>query len=206
MAGGAVLNRGPTGLRFSKDLDIFHDIRTPDQDLSEVVNSCAESDANLLRSAGYAVEWTRRQAGHCTAVIRSADESVRLEWTTDSAARFFPAQPDEDFGYCLHPADLATNKVLALAGRSEIRDYLDILQVDASYLSFGSIVWAACGKDPGYTPDLIMDLTDRHSRYQESDLAGEQLASKVDLKVLKKQWVAAREGHQSFSRTCHRTS
>ncbi len=48
-----------------------------------------------------------------------------------------PLKADEDFGYCLHPADLATNKVLALVGRSEIRDFLDILQLDREYLSLG---------------------------------------------------------------------
>jgi hypothetical protein len=31
-----------------------------------------------------------------------------LEWVTDAAFRFFPTQPDELFGYVLHPVDLAT--------------------------------------------------------------------------------------------------
>lgn len=121
------------------------------------------------------------------------EEAVRLDWTTDSAFRFFPVQPDQDFGYCLHPADLATNKVLALAGRQEIRDFLDILWIDRTYLSLGAVLWAACGKDPGYTPALILDQANRHSRYQESDLKTERLARPVDLGELKKQWLAARE-------------
>ena len=115
------------------------------------------------------------RAGLFRAVVGRGDDHVRLDWTTDSAFRFFPAQRDEDFGYCLHPADLATNKVLALVGRSEIRDFLDILQLDREYLSLGAIIWAACGKDEGYTPALILELTNRHARYQESDLKGENL-------------------------------
>src|SRR5262249_61301666 len=109
------------------------------------------------------------------------------------ACRFFPAQRDEDFGYCLHPADLATNKVLALVGRSEIRAFLDILQLDRAYLSLGAIIWAACGKDEGYTPALILDLTNHHARCEDSDLKGENLVRTVDLKGLKEQWIAARE-------------
>jgi hypothetical protein len=118
---------------------------------------------------------------------------VRLDWTTDSVFRFFPVLPDEEFGYCLHRADLATNKVLALAGRSEVRDFLDILQLDQDYLSLGAIMWAACGKDPGFTPALLLDQTNRHSRYQESDLKAENLARPVDLRELKRQWLKARE-------------
>ena len=96
-----------------------------------------------------------------------------------------PRAEDEDFGYCLHPADLATNKVVALVGHSEIRDFLDILQLDREYLSLGAIIWAACGKDEGYTPALILELTNRHARYQESDLKGENLVRPADLKGLK---------------------
>ena len=118
---------------------------------------------------------------------------MRLDWTIDSVYRFFPVQEDEDFGYCLHRADLAVNKVLALVGRSELRDFLDTLELDRTYLSLGAMIWAACGKDEGYTPSLILDMTNRHSRYQEGDLKVENLARQVDLKELKLQWLAARE-------------
>lgn len=186
VAGGAVINRGAAGLRFSDDLDIFHDA-------AAMVAASAAADAQTLQEAGLTVEWTHQSAGFIRAVVSHDGNQVRLDWTNDSAFRFFPALPDEDFGYCLHPADLATNKVLALAGRSEVRDFLDILQLHQSYLSLGAIMWAACGKDEGYTPALLLDQTNRHARYQESDLKGENLARPVDLKDLKKQWLAARD-------------
>jgi hypothetical protein len=186
IAGGAVINRGETGLRYSDDLDIFHDVAAS-------VAACAEADAKVLQGAGYSVEWAIRNEGFFRAEVGRGDEHLRLDWTTDSVFRFFPVQKDEDFGYCLHQADLATNKVLALAGRSEIRDFLDILQLDQDYLSLGAIMWAACGKDAGFTPELLLDQTNRHSRYQESDLKGENLARPVDLRELKRQWLAARE-------------
>jgi hypothetical protein len=198
VAGGAVINRGETGLRISDDLDIFHDVPEGGPTAAGMVAASAEADERVLREAGYSVEWTTRVPGLFRAVVSRGDDHVRLDWTTDSAFRFFPAQRDEDFGYCLHPADLATNKVLALVGRSEIRDFLDILQLDREYLSLGAIIWAACGKDEGYTPALILDLTNRHARYQESDLKGENLVRPADLKGLKEQWIAARERAESL--------
>lgn len=91
--------------------------------------------------------------------------------------------------------------MLALVGRSEIGDFLDILQLDREYLSLGAIIWAACGKDDGYTPAHLLDLTNGRSRYRESDLKGENLVRPVDLRGLKEQWIAARErAEASFAR------
>jgi len=144
------------------------------------------------------VEWTLRQEGFFRAEVRHGDDRGRLDWSYDSAFRFFPVEPDTDFGYCLHRADLSVNKALALGSRSEIRDFLDILYLDVSYLSFGAILWAACGKDPGYTPDLLLDMVSRHVRFQETDLKAEMLARPLDLRELKTQWVAARENAEEL--------
>jgi len=190
LAGGAVINRGDSGSRVSDD---FHDIPKEGRTAGEIVAAYAEADERLLKETGYSVEWQERREGFFRALVRRGDGLVQLDWTTDSAYRFFPVQRDEDFGYCLHPADLATNKVLALVGRSKVRDFLDILQLDREYLSLGAIVWAACAKDPGYTPDLILNMTNRHSSYRASDLEDANLVRPVDLRELKLQWIAARE-------------
>jgi len=67
-------------------------------------------------------------------------------------------------GFVLHPADLATNKVLALAGRFEARDFVDVNYLHHEGMPLGLIAWAACGKDPGLTPTLILDQCRRFSR------------------------------------------
>jgi len=193
IAGGAAINRGETALRISNDLDIFHDVVKGGPDPAELVAAFAEADAELLRGSRYSVDWVFRKEALYRAVVSRDGETVRLDWTTDSAFRFFPVQEDEEFGYCLHRADLAINKVLALAGWTEIRDFLDILQLDREYLSLGAVIWAACGKDEGFTPSIILDLTNRHSSYRQSDLADEYLVRQVDLKELKRQWIEARE-------------
>jgi hypothetical protein len=186
LAGGAVINRADASFRYSDDLDIFHDA-------AESVAIYAEADAEHLRASGYAVEWALRHVGFFRAEVSRGEDRLRLDWAHDSAFRFFPVQPDPDFGYCLHPADLAVNKVLALAGRTEIRDFLDLLYLDRTYLGLAALAWAACGKDPGYTPSLLLDLMNRHARFQESDLRGEHLARPLDLRDLKQQWLTVRE-------------
>jgi hypothetical protein len=186
VAGGAVINRSDASLRYSDDFDIFHDA-------AQSVAACAQIDAKALIGAGYTVTWALRQLGYHKAEVSRGDDQVRLDWTTDSAFRFFPVQADLDFGYCLHPADLAVNKVLALVGRNEIRDFLDMIYLDETYLSLGALVWAACGKDPGYTPTLLLDQTNRHARFQEHDLKAEHLAHPLDLKELKQKWLSAKD-------------
>jgi Nucleotidyl transferase AbiEii toxin, Type IV TA system len=186
IAGGAVINRADTSPRYSNDLDIFHDT-------AESVVVCAEADVRVLRAAGYTVQWLLQVVGFYRAELSQGENRMRLDWSYDSAFRFFLVQPDSDFGYCLHPADVAVNKVLALAGRNEIRDLLDILFLDQTYLSLGALMWAACGKDPGYTPSLLLDQANRRAIFHESDLKGEHLARPVDLRELKKQWLSSRE-------------
>jgi hypothetical protein len=93
--------------------------------------------------------------------------------------------------YRLHAIDPATNKILALAGRTETRDFLDTLRLDQTYLSVGGIIRAACGKDRGDAPEIILCQANRHARYQESDLEGRNLAHHVELEDLKRQWLDA---------------
>ena len=87
VAGGAVINRGPTGLRISDDLDIFHDA-------AKSVAASAEADERALRTAGCDITWTLREPAIIQAEVTRGGDRVRLDWTTDSAFRFFPVQPD----------------------------------------------------------------------------------------------------------------
>jgi hypothetical protein len=85
----------------------------------------------------------------------------------------------------------STNKALALAGRTEIRDYLDILYLHGHYLSVGTICWGACGKDQGFTPLSLLDFAKRHMKFRQEDLAGENLATAITLGEMKDRWFEA---------------
>jgi len=59
----------------------------------------------------------RTREGKREAIVSRRDQTMNLEWVTDAAFRFFSTQPDELFGYVLHPVDLATNKASASSSR-----------------------------------------------------------------------------------------
>lgn len=184
VAGATVIHREEDTPRFSQDLDLFHDV-------AESVAHSAETDAETLRSAGYAFSWLLRTPTFHRALVTVDGQELSIEWAQDSAFRFFPVLKDERLGYRLHDADAAVNKVLALAGRSEIRDFVDVLHLDQSYLSLGAMAWAACGKDPGYTPGFLLDQAARHAAYTQGDLDRLALTRPLDLQGLKRQWLAA---------------
>ena len=158
-----MLHRAATTPRYSVDLDLFHD-------LEDSVARSAEADAATLQAAGHEVSWLLRAPTFHRAVTRVHTGSLRIEWAQDSAFRFFPLFEDDRFGYRLHDTDAAVNKILALAGRSEIRDFVDVLHLDVTYLSLGGLVWAGCGKDPGFTPDFLLEQASRHAAYTQVDL------------------------------------
>ena len=114
LAGGTVLNAGVDSPRYSKDLDIFHDVE------ASVVTS-AETDAATLRQAGYGVEWLLRQPLFQRAEVVRNGRRLLVEWLFDSAFRFFPVEPDDLAGWRLNLHDAATNKLLALMGRGDAK-------------------------------------------------------------------------------------
>ena len=144
--------------RLSTDIDVFHD-------REERVAEAAIGDAKVLADAGYKVDWKRQQPLIYSALVTNEAGSTRLEWVGDSDFRFFPVIPDEVFGYVLHPVDLATNKVMAAAGRRELRDLVDTVTVHETILPLGALVWAAVEKAPGFTPEGLIGEIRRNSNY-----------------------------------------
>lgn len=133
--------------------------------------------------------------------MEKSGNKILLEWASDSAFRFFPVVADETLGFRLHDADAATNKVLAAAGREKVRDFIDLIQLDQNYVSLGVAIWAASGKDEGYTPDLIIDQLRRHSRINPATLAGVKLATRSDAVELKKRWLECLASAESLIAT-----
>ena len=199
LSGGTMLNRSETSPRYSKDLDIFHDS-------VQEVELAALKDEETLRSNQFTVEWKLRRPGFFRAVaIESSGERVLIEWAQDSNFRFFPLVKDEEVGYRLHDADLATNKILALAGRQTARDFLDALFLHQGYLSLGALIWAASGKDPGLSPEFILNEAKRENRFNQEALeaATEQLdlAVPIDVVQTKETWLKACEEAEALFAT-----
>jgi len=160
VAGASPLNRDAS--RYSSDIDVFHD-------REERVASTALTDAQTLIAAGYAVSWLRQLPLMYSAEVAREGASTRLEWVADSDYRFFPTVPDEMFGYMLHPVDLAMNKVIAAAGRRELRDIVDLVMIHETILPLGAVIWAAVEKAPGFTPEGLIAEIRRNSNYPASE-------------------------------------
>jgi hypothetical protein len=158
VAGGAALGVALATARISRDLDIFHDS-------TEAVARSWDRDRAALAQAGFAIELVRERPGFVEALVRRADDVVVMEWARDSAFRFFPLVEHPELGLSLHPVDLATNKVLAMISRAEVRDWLDVIDAELRLQPFGFLAWAAAGKDPGFSPAGIVGHARRTSRY-----------------------------------------
>jgi hypothetical protein len=193
LAGGAAILAAPNTRRFSNDLDYFHDS-------ADRVASAFAADRPLLVADGFAVELEISQPGYIRVVVRRGPDATKIEWAQDSTWRFLPTIKSADFGYLLHPLDLATNKVLALAGRDEPRDLLDTLHLHEHVLPLGALVWAAVGKDPGFSPLSLLEMLKRRGRLQPADLARLDLAGPMDLPTIKRSWLAALDEAEAFVR------
>jgi hypothetical protein len=178
VAGGIALNAYES-VRWSADVDVFHDAE-------DAVIRSSTADITTLDAAGYTTRqdvWTPsfRRAW----VFRGA-EGVKLEWARDSAWRFFPIEPDDLLGWRLHWFDALTNKALAMGSRSETRDLVDIVTY-APRCPLFAVVWAACTKDPGFGPLLLLDQMRRNARVSPAQLR--EMGAAVEPQALKRQWL-----------------
>lgn len=114
-------------------------------------------------------------------------ETLEIDWAVDSAVRFYPIVADPELAWRLHPFDLATNKALALAVRSETRDLVDIVEWSRRF-SLPAIVWAACGKDPGYNPIMLLAMMRRFAKVRPDQLK-EIAAREINPVALKSEWI-----------------
>lgn len=163
VAGGVALNELLAASRRSRDVDLFHDT-------AAALVASWDDDRRALLSRGFSLDVVRERPTFVEAIVSRAAESVVLEWSQDSAYRFFPLLEHPLLGLTLHPINLATNKVLALVGRREPRDFVDVLARHESVQPFGFLAWAAAGKDPGFGPSAIVEEAARSTRYSQADL------------------------------------
>ena len=163
VAGGLALNHRLHEPRQSRDIDIFHD----------TVDALLESwriDRESLVREGYSVRPLRELKTFIEAEVVKGGERTEVQWGTDSAYRFFPLVEDEITGFTLHPIDLASNKLSALVGRTEPRDWIDVITSIRRIQPFVYLLSAACGKDPGFSPSSMLEyVARRHYAQVEID-------------------------------------
>jgi hypothetical protein len=191
LAGAAAIHMAPGSSRISHDLDLFHDSE-------RAVGETFAVDRELLHNRGFSVTVLLSQPGFIRTQVADGVDSVLVEWAWDSAWRFMPPVPIERVGMVLHPVDLAINKVLALAGRNEPRDFLDTLYLDAHVLPLGALIWAAAGKDPGWNPGMLHQWLLRRGSIRADELKRLDLSTPANPATLREQWRAALAAADAF--------
>lgn len=164
VAGAAALNTLLGGARLSDDVGVFHDTEA-------AVAASWHADRQTLEQHGFAALSLRAFPTFIEARIERGGEILLMQWAYDSAFRFFPLIEHPDFGLTLHPLDAATNKVLAFVGRIEPRDWVDTMTCSDTLQHFGLLAWAACGKDPGYSPLFLLEESARTARFSAPEFA-----------------------------------
>ncbi len=150
VAGGGALNEVVGSARRSRDLDLFHDTEA-------ALTATWGRDRAVLDGAGLRVVLVRELPAFIEARVSDDRDTVLVQWVKDSAYRFFPLVEHDVFGLTLHPIDLATNKLLAVVGRHEPRDWIDAVECNDRIQPLGYLAWAAAGKDPGLSPLWIVE-------------------------------------------------
>ncbi len=195
VAGGVALNELLSGARVSRDVDLFHDSE-------QALDVSWRRDRELLERSGFGLRVVRERPSFVEAEVSDGKDAVLLQWARDSAYRFLPLVEHAELGLVLHPVDLATNKTLALVGRLEARDWVDLVTCARALQPLGYLAWAACGKDPGYSPGAILEQAGRTARYVQSEVEGLAFEGGApDLAALADEWhEMMRSAHEVITR------
>jgi hypothetical protein len=182
VAGGIALH-ARENIRWSADVDVFHDVE-------QAVIRASEADVETLRQSGCSIRQDIWTPTFRRAWIERGEDGVKLEWCQDSAWRFFPIEPDDILGWRLHRFDALTNKALAMAGRSETRDLVDLV-ANVEKHPLHAVIWAACAKDQGYNPMLLLNQMQRNSRVNSAELR--EMGAHFEPVELKTRWLSLAE-------------
>jgi hypothetical protein len=158
LAGGAALIARGDIERRTRDLDFFG--LTPD-----AVDRLAPAVDRALREAGFAVRHVQEHHGFARLVVESADDHTELDLGAD--ARLFPAEPGR-LAPTLSGEELAVDKVLAVFGRAEARDFVDLAALERRY-GLERLFELAAEKDRGFTPALFAEMAGRFSRLRRDE-------------------------------------
>ncbi|HWF21270.1 MAG TPA: nucleotidyl transferase AbiEii/AbiGii toxin family protein [Acidimicrobiales bacterium] len=167
LAGGAALiSRGDVD-RQTRDLDFFGPT-------SASVDKLVPAVERVLRDAGMVVRGIQVNPGFARLVVEEHGDEAEVDLAAD--ARLFPAEPGP-LVPTLAGKELAVDKVLAIFGRAEARDFIDLSAVEGRY-GIENLCELAADKDPGFTPIMFARMLSRFDRLgrQEFEIDDDQFA------------------------------
>ena len=179
LTGGTALSVFYLAHRLSEDFDLF----TSDQPLISIV---ARKFTSKLETLGIEVREIRNFSSFWEAIASEGDESFKIQLAYDSP--FVLEQPIEKDDLRIHSfADIAAGKLLALFGRAEERDFIDVyFIVKHGGISLERLIELAKTKDPGLD-EYYLAIAFAQSEKLPDDAAQLKvnLLTPIDLKELK---------------------
>jgi hypothetical protein len=174
LAGGGALILAGAVARATDDLDFF--AQTP----SEVAGLVPALEAALER-AGFSVERVHHATGFVRLQVSGDGDITLVDLSYD--ARIHPVVEGPN-GTVLSLDELAADKTLAVFGRAEARDFIDLRALTA-YYTLGELMRLASTKDPGFELATFYEALGSFGRHpRETFGLGEQdyedLRSAVD--------------------------
>ncbi len=135
--------------RRSEDMDVYAHVP---------IGDVAAGDVATLKAAGLQVEVDDLFYGFSVeAIVTDGRDVTKVEWNEADRERFFPVMEDETFGWILHRADLAVQKLIAAASRRRPRDAVDVLLIDLLHAPIALFALAAPAKLGAISPTKILD-------------------------------------------------
>ena len=171
--GGALIVRGDIDRR-TRDLDFFG--------LSAAaVDRLVPVAEQALRDADLQVKRVQEGPGFARFVIEDEDDRTELDLASD--ARLFPADRGPGF-QILSAEELAADKLLAVFGRAEARDFVDLEALEDRF-GLDRLFELAGEKDRGFEPTVFAEMMDRFGRlgraeFQLDDVQYEELSRLVE--------------------------
>ncbi len=174
LAGGAALIVRGDVHRQTRDLDFFGLT-------ADAVDQLLPAVDRALREAGLTVHRVQEAPGFARLVVESADDRTELALAAD--ARLFPAEPGR-LAPMLSGEELAVDKMLAVFGRAEARDFIDLMAIESRY-GFDRLCRLAAEKDRGFTPAVLAAMLGQFRRlgreeFELDDARFEQLSRDVE--------------------------
>jgi len=161
LTGGTALSAFFLKHRKSRDLDFF----TPVENL--ILPFSQRLEVSLIKE-NLRVQRLRGFHSFVELSVNSEDDSTAVHFGLDSLFRFEqPSDIEEIPGVRIDSLiDLATNKLLALFGRAELRDFIDVYFIVKERYSRENLMDKSAQKDPGFDPywfGVAMERIDRFS-------------------------------------------
>ena len=183
LAGGTALAAQYLHHRYSSDLDLF----TPEEKL---ISYMGDRIKDNLASDLVTVELIRKFQSFCELLVRKGDQECPIHLALDSPFRFEETR-ESPWGVKIDSLlDLATNKLLALFGRAEPRDFVDVFFLVKEKYSMDELIEKSRQKDPGLDEYYLAiafhqaeELPDELSRFPV------QMVKPLDIREMKKYFI-----------------